>query len=223
MKNLEIKTPSEYYRMRRPEYFSDSKVSSEVVLTKEVLAFELEKISTNQKQDLFEGFCRRLIEKVIAPNLIPQTGPTGGGDGKTDAETYPVSEEISDRWFIPENGWNKNEKWAFAISAKKEWKTKAESDIKNILSTEREYTRIYFISNQTISSKKRKDAQDKFIDKYGIDVVILDGTWLLEEVFKNNFIDITVDSLNLSSVYKNTKVLHGANDVERNKLLEELV
>ncbi|GET29411.1 hypothetical protein [Prolixibacter sp. SD074] len=222
MKNLEIKTPSEYYRMRRPEYFSDSKVSSDVVLTKEVLALELEKISTNQKQDLFEGFCRRLVEKVIAPNLIPQTGPTGGGDGKTDAETYPVSEEISDRWFIPENGWNKDEKWAFAISAKKEWKTKAESDIKNILSTKREYTRIYFISNQTISSKKRKDAQDKFIEKYGIDVVILDGTWLLEEVFKNNFIDITVDSLSLSSVYKYTKVLHGANDVERNKLLEEL-
>ncbi len=49
MKNLEINTPSEFYRMRRPEYFSDSKVSSEVVLTKEVLAFELEKISTNQK------------------------------------------------------------------------------------------------------------------------------------------------------------------------------
>lgn len=222
MKNLEIKTPSEYYRMRRPEYFSDSKVSSEVLLTKEVLAFELEKISTNQKQDLFEGFCRRLIEKVIAPNLIPQTGPTGGGDGKTDAETYPVSEEISDRWFIPENGWNKDEKWAFAISAKKEWKSKAQSDIKNILSTEREYTRIYFISNQTISSKKRKDAQDELIKKYEIDIVILDGTWLLEEVFKNNFIDMTVDSLNLSSVYKNTKVLHGVNDVERNKLLEEL-
>jgi len=222
MKNLEIKTPSEYYRMRRPEYFSDSKVSSEVLLTKEVLAFELEKISTNQKQDLFEGFCRRLIEKVIAPNLIPQTGPTGGGDGKTDAETYPVSEEISDRWFIPENGWNKDEKWAFAISAKKEWKSKAKSDIKNILSTEREYTRIYFISNQTISSKKRKDAQDELIKKYEIDIVILDGTWLLEEVFKNNFIDLTVDSLNLSSVYKNTQVLHGVNDVERNKLLEEL-
>jgi len=222
MKKPEIKTASEYYRMKRPEFFSDSKVSSEIVLTKEVLAFELDKISTNQKQDLFEGFCRRLVEKVIAPNLIPQTGPTGGGDGKTDAETFPVSKDISDRWFIPENGWDKDEKWAFAFSAKKAWKPKAESDIKNILSTNREYTRIYFISNQTIPSKLRKEAQDKFIKKYSIGVVILDGVWLLEEVFKNNLIDIAVDSLNLSSIYINTKVVQGANDIERNKLLEEL-
>src|SRR5690554_3508652 len=222
MKNLEIKTPSEFYRMRRPEYFSDSEVTYDVVLTREVLAYELEKISTNQKQDLFEGFCRRIAEKVIAPNLIPQTGPTGGGDGKTDAETFPVSEEISDRWFIPENGWNKDEKWAFAISAKKVWKPKAESDIKNILLTEREYTRVYFMSNQTISSKQRKDAQDKFIEKYEVDIVILDGVWLLEEVFKNNFIDIAVDSLNLSNVYKNRTVVNGANDIQRIKLLEEL-
>ena len=134
MKNLEIKTPSEFYRMRRPEYFSDSKVVCDVVLTREMLAYELDKISTNQKQDLFESFCRRIAEKVIAPNLIPQTGPTGGGDGKTDAETYPISEDISERWFIPENGWNKDEKWAFAFSAKRDWKPKVESDIKSILS-----------------------------------------------------------------------------------------
>jgi hypothetical protein len=222
MKTPAIKTPSEFYRMRRPEYFSDSRVSYDIILTKEILANELEKISTNQKQDLFEGFCRRLIEKVIAPNLIPQTGPTGGGDGKTDTETFPVSKEISDRWFIPENGWEKDEKWAFAISAKKTWKSKAESDIRNILTTEREYTRIYFISNQTIKSKQRKDAQDKFIEKYHIDVVILDGVWLLEEVFKNNFIEIAVDSLNLSSVYKNKKIIQGANDAERESLLNEL-
>ncbi len=62
--------------------------------------------------------------------MIPQVGPTGGGDGKTDSETYPVSPSISDRWFVPENGWNKNEKWAFAISAKEAWKGKAKGDIK---------------------------------------------------------------------------------------------
>lgn len=208
--------------MRRPEYFSDSKISYDIVLTREVLAHELEKISTNQKQDLFESFCRRIVEKVISPNIIPQTGPTGGGDGKTDAETYPVSKEISDRWFVPENGWNKDEKWAFAFSAKKTWKSKAESDIKNILSTDRDYSRIYFISNQTIPSKRRKETQDKFKDTYHIDVVILDGEWLLQEVFKNNFIDIAVDSLNLSSIYKNRTITKGSNDVEREKNLNEL-
>ncbi len=222
MKNLDIRTPSEFYRRRRPEYFSDTKVNYDVVLTREVLALEIEKISTNQKQDLFEGFCRRIVEKLITPNLIPQTGPTGGGDGKTDAETFPVSEEISNRWFIPENGWNKDEKWAFAFSSKKTWKSKAKSDIKNILSTKRDYSRIYFISNQTIASKKRKDAQDEFIEEYKIDVYILDGTWLLEEVFKNNFIDIAVDSLNLSTEYKSKSIIQGSNDIEKGKLLDEI-
>ncbi|MBW2558765.1 MAG: hypothetical protein JRD69_08060 [Deltaproteobacteria bacterium] len=127
--------PSEFYKIRRPEYFSDSEIINEVVLPREVLAYELSIISTNQKQDEFETLCRRLAEKFITPNLIPQVGPTGGGDGKTDSETYPVSIAVSDRWFIPENGWDKDEKWAFAISAKKAWKGKAKGDIKKIVET----------------------------------------------------------------------------------------
>ena len=140
--------PAEFYRMIRPEYFSDSEIVSDVELPKELLAFELEKITTNQKQDDFETLCRRLAEKLISPNLIPQVGPTGGGDGKTDSETYPVSSSITERWFIPENGWNNNEKWAFAFSAKKDWRAKLKKDVDSILSTKRDYTKIYFITNQ---------------------------------------------------------------------------
>lgn len=149
-------SPSEFYRMIRPENFSDSEIVDSYGLTKEVLAFELSKITQNQKENQFEVLVRKMAEKLVVPNLIPQVGPTGGGDGKTDSETYVVSTSISDRWFIPENGWNKDEKWAIAISAKATWKSKLKSDIKSILSTEREYTRIYFITNQTPSSKKRK-------------------------------------------------------------------
>jgi hypothetical protein len=46
----------------------------------------------------FEHFCRRLAEKELCPNLLPHTGPTGGGDSKVDAETYPVAEQVSLRW-----------------------------------------------------------------------------------------------------------------------------
>jgi len=157
MKNIKKLTPSEFYKMIRPEYFSDSEIICEVKLPREQLAFELSQISKNQKQDEFENLCRKLAEKFIAPNLIPQVGPTGGGDGKTDFETHPVSTDISDRWFIPENGWDKDEKWAFAISAKKDWKNKAKGDVKKILGTKREYTLIYFMTNQTPSSKKKKE------------------------------------------------------------------
>lgn len=219
---LENLTHSEFYRKIRPEYFSDSEIAYKVELPKEFLAYELEKITTNQKEAQFETLCRRLAEKQIAPNLIPQVGPTGGGDGKTDFETYPVSSTISKRWFRPENGWSKEEKWAFAISAKKTWKSKLKSDIESILSTEREYTRIYFMTNQTPSSKKKKDAQDEYIKKYNIDIVILDGAWILETVYGNNLIEIVVNALNLSGIYKEKTVIRGANDTIRLKELEEL-
>lgn len=208
--------------MRRPEYFSDSKIIDEAVLPREVLAYELSKISTNQKQDEFETLCRRLAEKFITPNLVPQVGPTGGGDGKTDSETYPVSPLISDRWFVPENGWNKDEKWGFAISAKKAWKGKAKGDIKKIVETKRDYTRVYFMTNQLVSSKKKKDAQDEFGKKFDIEVVIIDGEWILEHIYNNDITDVAVDSLNLSNTYKSKEKQLGANDSFRLEELEKL-
>ncbi len=208
--------------MRRPEYFSDSKIIDEALLPREVLAYELSKISTNQKQDEFETLCRRLAEKYITPNLVPQVGPTGGGDGKTDSETYPVSPSISDRWFIPENGWNKNEKWAFAISAKEAWKGKAKGDIKKIVETKRDYTRVYFMTNQLVSSKKKKDAQDEFGKEFDIEIIILDGEWILEHIYNNNITDVAVDSLNLSNVYRSKEKQLGTNDFHRLKELEKL-
>lgn len=214
--------PSEFYKQRRPEFFSDSEIVTQITLPREILAYELSKISTNQKQDEFETLCRRLAEKFISPNLIPQVGPTGGGDGKTDSETYPVSESISNRWFTPENGWNKDENWAFAISAKEGWKGKAKNDIKKIIESKRGYTRVYFISNQLISNKKKKDAQDEFIKEFKIDVVILDGEWILEKIYNNNLIDLVVDSLNLSSIYKNKETKLGINDTRRLEELKEL-
>jgi len=219
--NLKL-SPAQFYKKLRPENFSDSVSSTRITIPSEVLAFELEKITTNQKENQFETLARKMAEKLIAPNLIPQVGPTGGGDGKTDSETYPVSDTISERWFIPENGWNKDEKWAIAISAKATWKSKLKNDIKSILSTKREYTRVYFITNQTPSSKKKKDAQDEFIAEFEIDVVVLDGKWILENVYSNNLVNLAVDSLNLSTSFKQEEEKLGSNDVRREKLLKEL-
>jgi hypothetical protein len=215
-------TPSEFYRLRRPEYFSDSEEVHDIRLTREVFAFVLDQLTTNQKQDEFEHFSRKLAEQTIAPNLIPQTGPTGGGDGKTDSETHPLSERISNRWFIPENGWDNDEKWAFAISAKKDWKSKVIADVKSIVSTNRDYTHIFFITNQTPSSKQKKDVQDQLKKDHGVDVTILDGKWILEKTFDNKLFELAVDCLNLSTEYKQKTTTLGKNDAERIKRLEEI-
>lgn len=215
-------TPSAFYRTIRPEFFSDSDIQTDYELPKEVLALELEKITTNQKESAFETFARRLAEKRISPNLIPQVGPTGGGDGKTDFETHLVSKEVSDRWFIPENGWNNNEKWAFAISAKKDWKPKLRSDIKSILSTNRGYSQIFFITNQKVSSKVKKELEEAHKTEFNIPVTILDAEWIIESVYNNNLIDLAVDSLNMSDSYKLHSKKIGKNDTERIDRLNEL-
>lgn len=214
-------TPSQFYRNIRPEFFSDSRTESKVLLTKEQLAFEISQISTNQKHDSFEDLCRRLAEKLITPNLIPQVGPTGGGDGKTDSETYPVSNYISDRWFISENKWNENENWAFAISAKKDWKPKVKSDVKKIVETKRGYTKTYFFSNQKIRSKDKKETQDLINEKHGIELIILDAEWIIEKVYSNHLLNEVIDSLNLSSLNREEKKL-GANDLERTEKLSKI-
>ena len=121
--------PSEFYRQQRPENFSDSYEKQVNILTPELLNFELNQITTNQKHDLFENLCVKLAGISIAPNLIPQTWPTGWWDGKTDSETYPVSEDISIKWFHSQTWWNKGERWAIAVSAKKDWKSKLKEDV----------------------------------------------------------------------------------------------
>ncbi|SIS69458.1 hypothetical protein SAMN05421789_104261 [Kaistella chaponensis] len=221
MSERKLPTPSQFYRHIRPEYFSDSKIIAKVILPREQLDFELSKISTNQKHDNFETLCTRLAEKLISPNLIPQVGPTGGGDGKTDSETYPVSNFISDRWFVADNKWNKNENWAFAISAKKDWKPKVKSDIKNIIETNRGYTKIFFFSNQKISSKNKKEIQDQTKIDNNIELTILDAEWILEKVYSNKLLNDVIESLNLSRTYLQEKNI-GSRDTERFKELEEL-
>lgn len=219
-------TPNDFYKSIRPEYFSDSEVIYETELTREVLSYELEKISTNQKQDQFERLARLLCEKYITPNLIPQVGPTGGGDGKTDSETYPVSNLISERWYINNENFNNDEKWAFAISAKKEWSGKLKGDVKSIHSTERGYNKIFFITNQKIPSKKKKDSQDSLQKEFGIEIIILDGQWVEDKIINDKLYDLVVDSLGIATVYKSKQVVRGSRDndrLEEAKLLEERI
>ena len=91
--------PSDFMRARRPEYFSDSTQRGQIDLPKEVFEYHLDTLTSRKEEYVFEDFCRRLAQKELCPNLLPQSGPTGGGDSKTDSETYPVSDAIADRWY----------------------------------------------------------------------------------------------------------------------------
>ena len=214
----DVKSPFELFRKLRPYYFSDSRVVRE--MSKEIFEYNMSKLSSDMKQDMFEEMTRQMVCKLITPNLIPQTGPTGGGDGKTDIETHPVDSEISDKWYYSD-ACKGNEKWAFAISCKAEWKPKMESDVKKIISTNRGFQKIFFCTNQLVSSKIKADLYDKYKTTYNVEVTILDLNWYSQAVYENDCYDIAVKSLNLGTQLQE-KVEEGPNDKARREQLKQL-
>ena len=220
--NLKEFKPSEFMRARRPELFSDSRTLKERHLQKEVLEYHLENLTHLKKEIQFEYFCRKLAEKEICPNLLPQTGPTGGGDSKVDSETYPVADKISLRWYEGVGCEASQERWAFAFSAKKDWRSKVRSDVKKIASTCRGYKLIYFITNQFVSDKNRAKVEDNLKKKYNIAVRILDRSWIVERIFKNNHLNLAIETLNLTGYDEDTKKVIGPHDTRRKLELQKL-
>ncbi|MGF7144737.1 hypothetical protein HNQ56_003169 [Anaerotaenia torta] len=135
----------EFYKHNHPDQFSDSEIIRAAKLDKTFLDYYLNTLTSRGEEKKFEVFCRRIAEKEICPNLIPQTGPTAI-----------------------------QERWTFAFSAKQEWKSKLYSDIEKITEVNcqpgRGYTKIYFMSNQFISDRNRAKAEDDLRQKYNMDV-----------------------------------------------------
>ena len=217
-----MQTPFEYYRNLRSEYFSDTKVVYKATLKEEQFQYIMDRLSNDMKQDLFENLTKSLALRFITPNIIPQTGPTGGGDGKTDLETHPVADEIADKWYVCDGGCRGSEKWAFAISCKEDWEDKVKGDVKKIVDTGRGFTKILFFSNRLIKSKDCKDCEDTLTKQYGVPVQIFSQNWYVDKVFRQGCLDLAVKELNLSSEYcENTEEV-GPHDKERIERLNEV-
>ena len=215
----------ELYKKWHPDQFSDSTIIKKASLGRDFLEYHLSKISSHSQEKDFERFCKAILEVEICPNLLPQTGPTGGGDSKVDTETYPVAEQLTENWLCGYGNKSGSERWAFAISSKSDWKSKVKSDVEKIVRTNdkgRKYTKIFFISNQLISDKKRADMEDDLREKYGIDIRILSMDWLLDVVFKKDVNrQIAVKTLGLSENLVDEKRI-GEKDYRRKQELIEI-
>lgn len=213
-----VQTPHEFYRAVHPEYFSDShKVHK---MSKEIFRNELSNLSTDMKQDEFERFACRVIGRIVTPNIIPPTGPNGGGDGKVDFETFVVDDDISCKWYIA-GGCRGNQRWAFAVSCKAKWEDKIKSDIENAISTGKHFDRFFFCTNQEISSQKRLKIYNAFREKYKIETTIFDFNWFVDAVFDKGCYQIAIESLNLSSELSEI-VEEGPLDVKRKAELKKI-
>lgn len=184
----------EFMRARRPQQYSDTLHLEINDMDRRQFEFHLHSLTSRKEETAFENFARVLAEKELCPNLIPQTGPTGGGDSKVDTETYPVAQEIATLWYEG-NPASADQRWGFAVSAKATWKPKARSDVAKIVGTGRSYALIYFISNQSIRDKDRAETEDAFTAEFGVQVRILDRSWIVEKVVRHRRWDIVAETL----------------------------
>lgn len=216
-----IPSPREMMREKRPHLFSDSDVDRSTSFPRVNFEYHLDTLTARKQEYEFEDFCRKLSEKELCPNLTIQTGPTGGGDGKVDAETYPVSKQIAERWWIgaPSAG---SERWAFAFSAKKDWKAKVKSDVAKIAGTNRAYNVVYFITNQFAAEKDKAKIQDELSKKYLFRVQILDRSWIVEKVYSNGHLDMAIDTLAVEGAQVGIVQKFGPKDAARAAELAEL-
>lgn len=222
MRQNKWSSPSAYYRELRPQCFSDTVVRYEIPLTQEMFDLQLALLSTKKMQSVFENFVVAIAKRNITPNIKPQTGPDGGGDGKVDAETYEVSNDISDKWYSIEDTANGKEYWAFAISCKKLWKPKLTSDVAKIVATNRGYTKALFFTNQYVKSSTRADAEEDLTKQYGINVKIYDANALSKWVFQDGGIEIALSTLGFSDEYKKKTIELGPKDKVRQERLDEI-
>lgn len=215
-------TPSDLMRARRPELYSDSVVDSCPAISQNQLEYHLHTITQRKQELAFDTFCRRLASKEICPNLRPVAGPVGGGDGKVDSETYPVSEAVALTWYYSINSGADKERWAFAFSAKAGWREKARGDIEKVIETDRGYKRFYFITNQAAKGNERADLEKELKKKWKIEVFILDLHWILDRVISKDHWDLVSEILDFDPGGLIPKKKVGPLDSARQNELEEI-
>ncbi|MEZ9595494.1 hypothetical protein AB4298_12730 [Shewanella sp. 10N.261.52.F9] len=214
-------SPKEFLQRRRPEKFSDSVITEVGVLERPVLEHFLAKLNTRNQELQFEDFAKRLCEKVICSNLLEQTGPVAGGDGKTDTQTFPVSEQNQLLWFEGINDSSHKERWAFAVSTRVDWKVKCRQDVVKIHQTNRGYTKAFCITNQYAKSNQRSELEDSLKTETGMDVRILDISWILDQIYKNQLESLAIETLSMPVNFKRDRCV-GINDYQKQKKLDEI-
>ena len=218
--DFERVTPSEFMRQLRPECYSDTTDRTKYLLDAPTFEYHLETITARNQTHDFEIFCRKLCERTICPNLKPATGPEGGGDSKADTETIPVADEIASKFFIGETKASR-ERWAFAFSAKKKWTDKVRSDVAGIIETNRGYQKIYCITARFARAKGRARLEDELTKKHGVDVVILDRTWIVEQIIDGGRKDLAFNYLAVGQEIESAHRL-GPTDYSRSQQLDDI-
>ncbi|WP_205620232.1 hypothetical protein, partial [Salinivibrio socompensis] len=142
-------------------------------------------------------------------------------DGKVDTQTFPVSEQSKVLWYIGVDENSNNERWAFAVSTQEAWKAKCRKDVRKIKATDRDYKKAFFVTNMYTKANQRSELEDSLREETGIDVRILDISWILDQIFSNGYEQLAIDCLSIDIDWRR-EIEIGVNDYARNLRLNEL-
>lgn len=201
-------------KLRHPDEFSDSSDYMNKAIPRPVLESFFLNLTSRNEQDDFESFAFKLAQKEIIPNLKPNTGPAGGGDGKTDAEEFPVSELVAAAFYVGFMDAAKKKSTALAISAKAKWKQKIRDDAREIASTGRKFDTVYFISSRYIKADQLKSLEKEVKDAYVFEAHILDLSWILDRIYEGKRLELVLDNLKVDPV-ESSRIVLGPNDSRR--------
>jgi hypothetical protein len=124
-------------------------------------------------------------------------------------------------WYIGIGSEAARERWAFAISAKEAWAPKLRADIAKLVATGRGYTKAFFVTNQAVSDRERAKAEDELTKKHGLDVRILDRTWILDRVFTERLQELAIEELSVTALERRDQA-KGPIDTGREAALKEI-
>lgn len=156
------------------------------------IRYYIETLNRENGSSIFEKLASSLAEKEICSNILPSTGPYGGGDKGTDARTHTTylteSSEIF-KLYQSSKATPTKKKIIFAFSIEKDWKAKFSKDVEKIIVKYKlQPDKICFITNQFIKSLKRETAIEELIKKYPkVGFEIFDGEWVTKKLVDPHF------------------------------------
>lgn len=144
---------------------------------------------------VFAQLAVRLLHRRKCANIVPATEPSSGGDYGQDARTQRVILDSEGRFRLYESPPLTPERWIFAFSINVNWKSKLQGDARKIIDNELHPDRIVFVTNQFVSPEHVKiDVEREISDDTGIQCEILDGQWILEQLYGDDY-ELAVDFL----------------------------
>ncbi len=148
-----------------------------------IIEYFIETLNRDNGGSVFEKIASSLVESEICSNIIPATGPFGGGDHGIDLETHNsflVESSKQFRLYTSQPASHVKEKIIFAFSIDKNWKSKLNKDTAKIIEKYKlKPDSVFFITNQFIKNKLRESFKEELRKKYpNIEFEILDGRWI---------------------------------------------